>query len=138
MSMSFQNITKLVALPRSKALRRLLAAVALSAVLVPAVAEARVPGGYDGIWNVVFATTRGTCSSGLSVPFTVNGGWVSSAGGGRVEGRVSRAGSVAVRVRVGASHASGGGRLVGNFGSGTWSGIISGDRCSGTWQATRS
>jgi hypothetical protein len=27
--------------------------------------------------------------------------------------------------------------LVGNSGSGRWSGIITGDRCSGTWQATR-
>jgi hypothetical protein len=44
---------------------------------------------------------------------------------------------VAVSVSVGASRASGGGRLVGNFGSGRWSGIITGDRCSGTWQATR-
>jgi hypothetical protein len=44
---------------------------------------------------------------------------------------------VAVSVSVGASRASGGGRLVGNFGSGHWSGIITGDRCSGTWQATR-
>ena len=31
------------------------------------------PGAYDGIWNVVFATTRGNCSSGYSVPFTVVG-----------------------------------------------------------------
>jgi len=59
---------------------------------------------------VVFATTRGICSSGYSVPFTVTGSRVSSAGGGKVEGQVNRAGSVAVRVKVGASHASGGGR----------------------------
>ena len=95
-------------------------------------------GAYDGIWNVVFATTRGNCSSGYSVPFTVAGSRVSSAGGGRVSGSVSRGGGVAVNVSVGASHASGGGRLVGNYGAGSWRGIISGDRCSGTWQATRS
>jgi len=41
-------------------------------------------------------------------------------------------------VSVGASRASGGGRLAGNSGAGSWSGIITGDRCSGTWQATRS
>jgi hypothetical protein len=120
--------------PRSKALRALLAAAAL---LAPAGAEARAPGAYDGVWNVVFATTRGNCSSGYSVPFTVAGGRVSSAGGGKVDGQVHRGGAVAVRVKVGASHASGGGRLIGNAGSGAWSGIISGDRCSGTWQATR-
>ncbi|HEY0851653.1 MAG TPA: hypothetical protein VGD96_17180, partial [Bradyrhizobium sp.] len=98
---------------------------------------ARVAGSYDGIWTTVFATTRGNCSSGYSVPFTVTRGRVFSAGGGRVSGSVSRSGSVAVAVSVGASRASGGGRLVGNSGFGRWSGIITGDRCSGTWQATR-
>jgi hypothetical protein len=115
--------------------RSVLAAVAIAAVAAPVAATA---GTYDGIWNVVFATTRGTCSSGYSVPFTVAGNRVSSAGGGRVEGSVNRAGGVAVRVSVGASKASGGGRLIGNNGAGSWNGVISGDRCSGTWQATRS
>ena len=119
--------------------------LSVSAVLLAAgwsgSADARfawVGGAYDGVWNVVFATTRGTCRSGYSVPFTVTGGRVTSAGGGRVSGRVSRAGRVAVQVAVGASRASGGGRIFGNAAAGTWSGIISGDRCSGTWQATRS
>ncbi len=131
------NMTNLAVFLHSKAARRLLATAALVAVFVPAVADARGPGAYDGVWDVVFATTRGNCSSGYRVPFTVVGGRVSSAGGGRVEGRVNRAGAVAVRVSVGASQASGGGRLFGNTGSGAWRGIISGDRCSGTWQATR-
>jgi hypothetical protein len=115
---------------------------ALAAVAVPATADAatrtRGGGAYDGTWNVVFATTRGTCSSGYSVPFQVAGYRVSSAGGGRVSGSVNRAGAVAVNVSVGASKASGGGRLAGTSGAGSWSGIITGDRCSGTWQATRS
>jgi hypothetical protein len=118
--------------------RSILAAAAIAAAVAPVAAEARMPSLYDGVWNVVFFTTRGTCSSGQSFPFTVVGTRVSSAGGGRVEGTVNRAGGVAVRVSVGASRASGGGRLVGNRGSGSWSGIISGDRCSGSWQATRS
>ena len=101
-------------------------------------ATRRRAGAYDGTWNVVFATTRGNCSSGYSVPFLVAGSRVSSAGGGRVSGSVNRTGAVAVRVSVGASKASGNGRLAGNSGAGRWSGIISGDRCSGTWQATRS
>jgi hypothetical protein len=118
-------------------LRVSLAAAALSAVVLPSAADARMAGRYDGVWNVVFATTRGNCSSGYSVPFTVAGGRVSSAGGGRVSGSVAGNGRVAVNVSVGASRASGGGRLAGNFGAGSWSGIITGDRCSGTWQATR-
>jgi hypothetical protein len=117
--------------------RSILAAAAIAASIAPVAAEARGVGAYDGVWNVVFATTRGTCSSGTSIPFTVTGTRVSSAGGGKVEGTVSRAGGVSVRASVGASRASGVGRLVGSSGSGSWSGIISGDRCSGTWQATR-
>jgi hypothetical protein len=116
--------------------RRLALLAVVAAALLPTTADARV-GGYDGIWNVIFATTRGNCSSGYSVPFTVIGSRVSSAGGGRVSGTVRRGGAVAVQVSVGASHASGGGRLAGVAGAGSWKGIISGDRCSGTWQATR-
>jgi len=123
-----------------RSLRWLPILVVFAAMAVPPSADAatrRRAGVYDGTWNVVFATTRGNCSSGYSVPFTVIGGRVSSAGGGRVSGSVNRAGAVAVNVSVGASRASGGGRLVGSYGAGAWRGIISGDRCSGTWQATR-
>jgi len=109
---------------------------ALAALAAPGTASAA--GGYDGTWTTVFATTKGNCSSGYSVPFLVTGSRVSSAGGGRVSGSVNRGGAVAVHVSVGASKASGGGRLAGNSGAGSWSGIITGDRCSGTWQATRS
>ncbi|MHC4040806.1 hypothetical protein [Bradyrhizobium sp. 23AC] len=116
--------------------RRLALLAMLAAAAMPSTADARM-GGYDGIWNVTFATTRGNCSSGYSVPFTVTGSRVSSAGGGRVSGKVKRGGAVAVQVSVGASHASGGGRLAGVHGAGLWRGVISGDQCSGTWQATR-
>lgn len=134
MADSSQRPSASAALPRSRKLL-LFAAVGLSSA--SSGAEARMTAGYDGIWNVVFATTVGNCSSGLSVPFTVTRGRVSSAGGGRVAGVVNPAGRVAVRVSVGASHASGGGRLAGHSGAGWWSGIVSGDRCRGTWQATR-
>jgi hypothetical protein len=116
--------------------RRLVLFATLAAAAVPSAADARI-GGYDGVWNVTFATTRGNCSSGYSVPFSVTGNRVSSAGGGRVSGSVNRGGAVAVQVSVGASHATGGGRLARVAGTGSWNGIISGDRCSGTWQATR-
>jgi len=137
-----RSIAEFVALPGWRALRWLPVLAAFATMAVPASADAatrrRAAGAYDGIWNVVFATTRGNCSSGYSVPFTVTGSRVSSAGGGRVSGSVNRTGAVAVRVSVGASKASGGGRLAGRSGAGSWRGIISGDRCSGTWQAARS
>jgi hypothetical protein len=124
----------------SRRLRAILTVAALAtAAALPGAADARMVrgGAYDGVWNVTFATTRGTCSSGYSVPFTVTGSRVSSAGGGRVSGSINRTGGVAVQVSVGASHAAGGGRLAGTSGSGSWRGVISGDNCSGTWQATR-
>ncbi len=117
----------------------LAAAVVAVAATLPGAADAKMvrAATYDGVWNVIFATTRGTCSSGYSVPFTVIGGRVTSAGGGRVSGSINRAGGVAVRVSIGASHASGGGRLAGASGAGSWRGVIQGDNCSGTWRARR-
>ena len=131
-------IARFAAFPRLRPLRWLSVVAAVAVVASPDTASAaRRAAAYDGVWNVVFATTRGNCSSGYSVPFTVTGSRVSSAGGGRVSGSVNRTGGVAVRVSVGASKANGGGRLAGASGAGSWSGIITGDRCSGTWQATR-
>ena len=95
-------------------------------------------GAFDGTWNVLFSPQAGNCHASNSVPFTVSGTRVSSAGGGKVTGGVSRSGAVSVRITIGASWANGNGRLVGNSGTGRWSGIITGDRCSGVWQATRS
>src|SRR5437868_15315370 len=136
-----RSITRFTAFLHPRRLRWLPMLAALAAIAAAPAADAairyRAAGAYDGIWNVVFATTRGNCSSGYSVPFTVIGGRVSSAGGGRVSGSGNRAGVVAVKVSVGASRASGGGRLVGTSGAGAWRGIITGDRCSGPWQARR-
>jgi len=122
---------------RFRSSARLAGAFVITMAVLPSTADARMSGAYDGVWSVVLATTRGKCGSRYSVPFTVAGGHVSSAGGGRVSGSVAGNGRVAVDVSVGASKASGGARLAGNGGAGSWSGIISGDRRSGTWQASR-
>lgn len=134
-----RSIARPGSLFRLRTWRWLPALAVLAAVAGTGRADAapRARGAYDGIWNVVFATTKGNCSSGYSVPFTVAGSRVLSAGGGRVSGSVNRIGAVAVHVSVGASKANGGGRLTRTSGAGAWSGIITGDRCSGTWQATR-
>jgi hypothetical protein len=116
----------------------MLAALLVGSITPAAEARAvRSAHAYDGVWNVVFFTQAGNCSASNSAPFTVSGRRLSSAGGGKVTGGISPGGVVAVRISVGRSVASGSGRLIGNFGSGRWSGIITGDRCSGTWQATR-
>jgi hypothetical protein len=119
-------------------------AAALAASAAPETADAARragmvrAGAYDGTWNVTFAPQAGNCHTTNTVPFQVFGTRVSSAGGGKVTGGISRGGIVSVRITVGASWASGSGRLVGNYGAGRWSGVITGDRCSGIWQASRS
>src|ERR1700681_887478 len=126
-----------------RALKWAFVAAALAAAAAPATADAARragmvrAGAYDGTWNVTFAPQAGNCHATNTVPFNVFGTRVSSAGGGKVTGGVSRGGIVSVRISVGLSVASGSGRLVGNSGAGRWSGVISGDRCSGTWQAVR-
>jgi hypothetical protein len=141
--MSVRSIALFANFKPSQALRAMFTAAILAAFVgAPAPVDATTrmvqPGAYDGVWNVLFATQAGNCSSTNSVPFTVTGRRVSSAGGGKVTGGIGPSGSVSVQISVGASKASGSGRLAGNSGAGRWSGIISGDRCSGTWQAARS
>jgi hypothetical protein len=141
MIFSAQPMAFLADFSASRGLRWILSAALLAAVAAaPATAEARIPraGAYDGTWNVVFATRAGNCSATNSVPFAVSGSRVSSAGGGKVTGGINRNGAVAVRISVGLSWAAGSGRLAGNSGVGRWAGVITGDRCSGTWQAARS
>jgi hypothetical protein len=75
-----------------------LSAISPSTVDAQARAAGAYASAYDGIWNVVFATTRGNCSSGYRVPYTVTGSRVSSAGGGQVSGSVGRSGSFAVNL----------------------------------------
>src|SRR5260370_27349809 len=127
----------------ARALRWIFAAAVFAAMVAPGAADAAArarlvrAGAYDGTWNVVFATRAGNCSATNSAPFAVSGRRVSSAGGGKVTGGIGRSGAVSVRISVGLSVASGSGRLVRDSGARRWSGIMLGDRCSGTWQAAR-
>jgi hypothetical protein len=122
------------------ALRWVLVAGALAIGAAPNIAAAQVvrPGAFDGTWNVTFTPKAGNCHASNTLPFSVHGQRVSSAGGGKVSGGISRKGDVTVRITVGASYADGRGRLAGNSGTGRWSGLITGDQCSGVWQAIRS
>ena len=139
MTISAQPIAFFAEFKPTRALRWIFAAAVFAAIAAPGAADARIAraGAYDGVWNVVFATRAGNCSSSNSVPFTVSGNRVSSAGGGKVTGGIGHGGAVSVRISVGLSVAIGNGRLAGNSGAGRWSGIISGDRCRGIWQAAR-
>src|SRR6202171_5022307 len=144
MTISALRIAFFPGFSRAPALRWIFAAGIVAAIAgAPHTVDARQAriaraGAYDGVWNVVFATRAGNCSSTNSVPFTVSGHRVSSAGGGKVTGGIGHGGAVSARISVGLVVARGTGRLAGNSGAGRWAGIISGDRCSGTWQAARS
>jgi hypothetical protein len=142
MTISARSIALSADFRSTRALRWIFAATVLAAMAVPGAADARQArtaraGTYDGTWNVMFTPQAGNCHASNTVPFAVAGTRVSSAGNGKVTGGVSRTGSVSVRITVGASWANGNGRLAGNSGAGQWSGVITGDRCSGIWQATR-
>jgi hypothetical protein len=139
MSIPTQSIRSFLNFKRVRAARGLLVLATIAfagGVSSPAAAGPR-PGAYDGNWSVVFTTRAGNCSSTNRAPFNVTGTQVSSAGGGKVTGGVSHNGAVSVRISVGMSAASGTGRLVGNSGTGRWSGVISGDHCSGIWKASK-
>ena len=139
MTISVRPIAFLADFPVLRALRWAFVAGVLASSAAPdlAAAQAARPGAFDGTWNVTFTPQVGNCHASNTVPFNVYGTQLSSAGGGRVTGGVSRKGSVTVRITVGASWADGRGRLAGNSGAGRWSGLITGDRCSGVWQASR-
>jgi len=138
MTISAHPITVLTPFKALTALRWALVAGALAATSTIADAQAARPGAFDGTWNVTFTPRSGNCRATNTVPFNVYGPRVSSAGGGKVTGGITRKGDVTVRIVVGASYADGRGRLAGNSGAGRWSGLITGDQCSGVWQATRS
>jgi hypothetical protein len=141
MSISTRSIAFFTDFSASRVLRPAFAVAVFAALVLPHTADAGTrgrPGAYDGTWNVTFTPQAGNCHASNTVPFLVSGTRVASAGGGKVTGGVSPGGNVSVTVSVGASKASGNGRLAGNSGAGRWSGIITGDRCSGVWQATRS
>ena len=69
-----------------------LVAGALAASAAPGIAAAQAarPGAFDGTWNVTFAPKAGNCHATNTVPFNVYGTRVSSAGGGKVTGGVTR------------------------------------------------
>jgi hypothetical protein len=136
MPVSARKTASFARLQRSLALSSIFFAILLAAVVGgPGDADAR--GAYDGTWNVTFTPQQGNCHHSHSAPFIVAGSQVKSAGGGKVSGGIRPNGAVSVRLSVGLSFANGTGRLAGRSGSGRWSGVITGDQCSGVWQATR-
>jgi hypothetical protein len=116
--------------------KRLIATVIGCACLTLATAaEARTS--YDGPWNLVFTTQRGSCDSTYSFSVNINDGVVSHPNLVKFRGLVGKSGAVRASVTVQDKYASGSGRLTRDSGGGNWSGHAGGGRCSGYWTAQR-
>ncbi len=117
--------------------KRLIASVICCACFILATAaEARTS--YDGPWNLVFFTQRGSCDPTYNFSVNIAGGVVTHPNLVKFSGYVGRSGAVRASVTVHDKYASGSGRLTGDSGRGMWSGRAGGGRCSGYWTAQRS
>ena len=110
-----------------------IAALGLSASVTPANAKTA----YDGSWNLVFATQRGSCDPTYNFTVNIANGVVSHPNLVRFHGLVRRSGQVRASVGVMDKYASGSGRLSTTSGHGTWSGYSGTARCGGSWTAQR-
>jgi hypothetical protein len=99
-------------------------------------AEARTS--YDGSWNLVFVTQRGSCDPTYNFAVNINDGVVTHPNLVKFRGFVRRSGAVRAWVTVQDKYASGSGRLTRDTGGGNWNGHAAGGRCSGYWTAQRS
>jgi hypothetical protein len=99
-------------------------------------AEARTS--YDGPWNLVFVTQRGSCDPTYTFTINVTDGIVTHPNLVKFRGNVARSGAVRASVTVHDKYASGSGRLTGDTGRGNWTGRAGAERCSGYWTAQRS
>ena len=93
---------------------------------------------YDGPWNLLFVTQRGSCDPTYNFSVNVNDGVVTHPNLVKFRGHVGRSGAVRASVTVHEKYASGSGRLTRDSGGGTWSGHAGRGRCSGYWTAQRS
>src|SRR5712672_1112734 len=110
--------------------------IAAACFITPAsVAHAR--SAYDGSWDLVFVTQKGTCDPTYNFTVNVSDGVVTHPNLVKFKGYVARSGSVHASVTVQDKFASGTGRFLGTSGHGKWSGRAGSARCSGYWTAQR-
>ena len=109
--------------------------VAGSLLGLTSVAEARSL--YDGSWNLLFVTQRGTCDPNYNFTVNINDGIVTHPNLVRFRGYVAPSGAVRATVAVQDKYASGTGKLSNNTGRGTWRGHSGTTLCTGYWTARR-
>jgi hypothetical protein len=116
---------------------KLLMTVALAGSLAGLISVAEARSLYDGSWDLVFVTQRGTCDPNYSFTVNINDGIVTHPNLVRFKGQVASSGAVRASVTVQDKYASGSGRLSDKTGRGTWRGFSGTTRCSGYWTAQR-
>ena len=104
---------------------------------VAAASVAHARSAYDGPWDLVFVTQRGSCDPSYNFTVNVSDGIVTHPNLVKFKGYVAKSGSVHASVTVHDKFASGTGRLSGATGGGKWSGYAGSARCSGYWTAQR-
>ncbi len=92
---------------------------------------------YDGSWDLVFVTQRGSCDPSYNFTVNVSDGVVAHPNLVKFKGYVAKSGSVHASVTVHDKFASGTGRLFETSGRGKWSGRAGSARCTGYWTAQR-
>jgi hypothetical protein len=110
--------------------------IAATCLIAPAsVAHAR--SAYDGSWDLVFVTQKGTCDPTYNFTVNISDGVVTHPNLVKFKGHVAKSGSVRASVTVHDKFASGTGRLFGTSGRGIWNGREGSARCTGYWTAQR-
>jgi hypothetical protein len=105
--------------------------------LMASASAAQARSAYDGSWDLVFMTQRGTCDPSYNFTVNISDGIVTHPNLVKFRGYVAKSGSVRASVTVHEKFAAGTGRLTGTSGGGRWSGHMGSERCSGYWTAQR-
>jgi hypothetical protein len=112
-------------------------AMTTAVCFLAAVSVAHARSAYDGSWDLVFVTQRGSCDPSYNFTVNISDGIVTHPNLVKFKGYVAKSGSVHASVTVHEKFASRTGRLFGTSGRGTWSGREGSGRCSGYWTAQR-
>ena len=116
-------------------LKRIFAALSLTAGVILSAPSSANPTGFDGTWSVQLVSSGGLCGSGTSSVLMVRNGSVRGGSGVSVSGQVGPSGSVSLALNKSGISGSASGRLSGTSGSGSWS--VASLGCSGHWTARR-
>jgi hypothetical protein len=108
-----------------------------AACFIASASVAHARSAYDGSWDLVFVTQRGSCDPSYNFTVNVSDGIVTHPNLVKFKGYVAKSGTVHASVTVQDKFASGTGRLFETSGRGSWTGRAGSARCTGYWTAQR-